>query len=152
MDLWSTLVSEKNNPRSEVLINIDEIDNYAAIRRGDFKYIIGSTKSGEFWYGETGRPDQQNVEGISQEYRPQEALMSKAGIAISGVITAQQVKEIRASRESKTPDWKPKVKMLTSEDILKLRKDAELKCNIKKEDEVFIIITSLIPFYHLQIN
>ena len=136
MDLWSTIVSEKNNPRSEVLINIDEIENYAAIRRGDFKYVIGSVKNGEFWYGETGRPEQEEIEGISPEYKPQEILMSRAGIAISGVITSEQVKDIRAFRKSKISGWKPRVQMLTSHNILKLRRDAELKCNVKKEDEV----------------
>ncbi|XP_043483335.1 arylsulfatase B-like isoform X2 [Leptopilina heterotoma] len=136
-DLWSTLVTEKNNPRSEILINIDEIANYAAIRRGDFKYVIGSTKNGELWYGETGREEEQQIEGCLPTYNPQEILMSKAGVAISGAITSKQIQQMRIVRENESsPSLKSKIQILLQSEIIKLRNDAEVICNVKKEDEV----------------
>ncbi|XP_051172962.1 arylsulfatase B-like isoform X2 [Leptopilina boulardi] len=138
IDLWSTIIAEKNNPRSEILINIDEIANYAAIRRGDFKYVIGSTKNGELWYGETGRQENQETEGCLPIYNPQEILMSKAGVAISGIITSKQIQRMRIVRENKSspPSWKSKIQILAPSEIIRLRGDAEIICNIRKEDEV----------------
>lgn len=137
--MWSTLVTEKNNPRSEILINIDEIANYAAIRRGDFKYVIGSTKNGDLWYGETGRVEEQEIEGCLPTYNPQEILMSKAGVAISGAITTKQIQQMRIVRENESsPSFKSKIKILLQSEITKLRSDAEVICTVKKEDEVSI--------------
>jgi arylsulfatase B len=41
-DLWPALSLNATSPRSEVLHNIDEVDQYAALTRGDWKYITGA--------------------------------------------------------------------------------------------------------------
>jgi len=41
-DLWPSLSLNASSPRSEVLHNIDEVDQYAALTRGDWKYITGA--------------------------------------------------------------------------------------------------------------
>ncbi|KAL6264453.1 hypothetical protein P5V15_004562 [Pogonomyrmex californicus] len=38
-NMWPALMSDRLNPRREILINIDDISNYSAIRHGNFKYI-----------------------------------------------------------------------------------------------------------------
>ncbi|XP_015600611.1 arylsulfatase B isoform X2 [Cephus cinctus] len=142
VDMWSALVAEKTSPRSEIVINIDDIENYAAIRRGDFKYVIGTTNNGEEWYGETGRPGREDVEGSLPEYVPDLVLRSRAGIAISGVITASQLVELRKLREGKLAASEElgtrrlTTRLLTPMDILRLRSAAELKCNVKEEEKV----------------
>ncbi|XP_012279683.1 arylsulfatase B [Orussus abietinus] len=136
VDVWPALVSDKVSPRSEAVVNIDEIDDYSAIRRGDFKYILGSTKTGEEWYGEAGRADRSQSEGTSPGYKPEEILGSKVGVAISGVITAKQVLEVRKLREAKVSSGELNARMLTTSDILRMRSEAELKCNTKEEEKV----------------
>lgn len=123
---------EKNNPRTEILINIDEIDNYSAIRRNDFKYLIGSVKNGDFWYGETGRPMNFSIEGISPKFNPQNVLQSKAGIAISQ-LNLSSIHEIDEKNISQKRNYIESQERLTSREILLLRRDAELICNLKKE-------------------
>lgn len=101
VDMWPSISGEpaaapvhlQGSPRSEVLVNIDPIFNYSAIRRGEFKYVLGSVGNGEEWYGETGRPEEAEIEGRSPAYDPEAVLMSKAGMAISGLLTAKQVGE-----------------------------------------------------------
>jgi len=41
-DLWPSLSLNASSPRSEVLHNIDVVDQYAALTRGDWKYITGA--------------------------------------------------------------------------------------------------------------
>lgn len=41
VDQWPTLSQERPSARLEVLHNIDDIDKYAALRRGDWKYVTG---------------------------------------------------------------------------------------------------------------
>lgn len=97
VDMWPSISGEttKNdnngNNRAEVLVNIDPIFNYSAIRRGDFKYVLGTVGNGEEWYGETGRIENAIDEGQSPFYDPDHVLMSKVGTAISGLLTAKQV-------------------------------------------------------------
>ncbi|XP_043483338.1 arylsulfatase B-like [Leptopilina heterotoma] len=123
-NLWSTLVTEENNPRDEIIINIDEIDNYSAIRKGDFKYLNGSAKNGDSWYGDTGRPEKFPTEGVSPKFNPEDVLQSKVGIAIS---------QLNLSSIQGTDEKNPSHKMtLTSREILTLRRDAELICNLKQ--------------------
>ncbi|XP_076664644.1 arylsulfatase I isoform X2 [Andrena cerasifolii] len=138
-DLWPALVADKISSRSEIVINIDDLDNYAAIRRGDFKYVIGQTDTGGAWVGASGQP----FEGISPEYDPKTVLYSKTGVAISGIITARQAMELnkRRKRNLKNVDkatLKTNLpeKMLTADKVLELRQKAQIKCNVKEKDKV----------------
>ncbi|XP_076633117.1 arylsulfatase I [Colletes latitarsis] len=138
-DLWSALVSDKISSRSEILINIDDLDNYAAIRRGDFKYVIGQTETGGAWVGASGQPS----EGISPEYDLNKVLQSKVGVAIAGVITARQATELNERRKRNVRNVNDaalktnfREKILTGDNILELRQRARIKCNVKQEDKI----------------
>lgn len=41
MDLWASLSQDSDSPRTEVFVNYDEIENYAALRVGPWKYVSG---------------------------------------------------------------------------------------------------------------
>lgn len=42
VNVWDALSEDKPSPRKEILYNIDDVGNpYAAIRRGDWKYVTG---------------------------------------------------------------------------------------------------------------
>ncbi|XP_053973145.1 arylsulfatase B-like [Hylaeus volcanicus] len=138
-NLWPALVSNKISSRSEILINIDDLSNYAAIRRGDFKYVIGETDTGSAWLGASGDPS----EGVSPEYDPYKVLHSKAGVAIAGVITTSQAMELnekkkRVMRNANDIGLKTNFRdgILTAEEITKLRRSAQIKCNVHQKDEV----------------
>ncbi|XP_076302382.1 arylsulfatase I isoform X2 [Lasioglossum baleicum] len=135
-NLWPALVSNKQSPRSEIVININDVDNYTAIRRGDFKYVIGQTETGSSWLGATG----DSSEGVPPAYNPDKILHSKTGIAISGIITARQAIELRERRKRNVDDTTLKgnfrEKMLTADEILELRRRAQVKCNVREEDKI----------------
>lgn len=138
-DLWPALVSDKISSRSEILINIDDLGNYAAIRRGDFKYVIGETETGSAWVGASGHPS----EGVTPEYDPNKVLHSKTGVAIAGVITTRQAMELndrrkRNIRNVNDPALRTnfREKILNADNILQLRQRAQIKCNVKQEDKV----------------
>lgn len=42
IDMWTTLSENLPSPRIEVLHNIDPIEDYAALRRGEWKYVTGA--------------------------------------------------------------------------------------------------------------
>lgn len=70
-----------------MLYNIDDIDNYAAIRRGDFKYVLGTTDNGkeDQWYGDKGEGD--------YHYSEEDVLMSHTATALAGLVTERQIAE-----------------------------------------------------------
>lgn len=133
---WQSLVSDAPSVRQEVLINIDDVSNYAAIVRSDFKYVIGSSSDSNEWYGETGRSDKNNDEGKSPDYKPDDVLSSKAGIAISAFVTSQQMLQLKKIRGGEMAEAEFNVTLLNSDDVYRLRNDAEVKCNVQEEDKV----------------
>ncbi|XP_014609673.1 PREDICTED: arylsulfatase B-like [Polistes canadensis] len=134
-DLWENIVENRNSPRTEILINIDDISDYAAIRYKNFKYITGNVGVDD-WLGESGKPSEEF--GFPPAYNPNQILQSKAGIALAGVMTTREIIESRRKRRnvSVANDTKKEFqkKILTADQLLDLRKKAELKCNVKKED------------------
>ncbi|XP_076376940.1 arylsulfatase I isoform X2 [Megalopta genalis] len=136
-DLWPALVSNGQSPRSEIVININDVDNYTAIRRGDFKYVIGQTQTGGSWVGATG----DSSEGVSPKYIPEKVLHSKTGVAISGVLTARQAIELRERRKRNADGATSKAnfrekKILTGDEILLLRRRAQIKCSARNEEKI----------------
>lgn len=140
-DLWQALVSDKISSRSEIVLNIDDLSNYAAVRRGDFKYVIGQTDTGSAWLGASGEPS----EGMSPTYDAYKVLYSKAGAAISGVITTSQAMELKERKKRNVRNVNDaslkrnfQEMILTTETMLKSRRKAQIKCNVKEEDRVSI--------------
>lgn len=136
INMWSALSSGKQSPRSEVLINVDDIENYAAIRRGDFKYVIGITSTGKSWLGENGRPELENGDGTLPIQDPEMILKSRTGVALTGVITARQVKDLKNIRDNKLIGVEIGGKILKDSIIQTMRIEATLNCNIAEADKV----------------
>ncbi|XP_015172105.1 PREDICTED: arylsulfatase B-like isoform X2 [Polistes dominula] len=136
-DLWESIVENRNSPRTELLINIDDISDYAAIRYKNFKYITGNVDVND-WLGESGKPNEEF--GFPPAYDPNQILQSKAGIAFAGVMTNQEIIESRRKRRNigvaNNTNKEFQKKILTADQLLDLRKKAELKCNVKKVDMI----------------
>ncbi|KAK5643823.1 hypothetical protein RI129_007668 [Pyrocoelia pectoralis] len=121
-DMWKTISEEAESPRTELLYNIDSESNYAAIRRGDWKYIDGTTPAKEdFWYGSSGK---------EKEYHYDETLIlnSETATAIAGVITAMQIKEKGLLKKSTYNESDFTKQLLKLDSILSLRKLATVTC------------------------
>ncbi|KAI4495541.1 hypothetical protein M0802_008553 [Mischocyttarus mexicanus] len=131
-DFWESIVENRTSPRTEILINIDDIEDYAAIRYKDFKYIEGNVGVDD-WLGESGKPSKEY--GFPPAYGPNQILQSKAGIALAGVTTTQEIIESRRKRRNidigNDTNKEFQKKILTVDQLLDLRSKAELKCNIK---------------------
>lgn len=91
IDMWDALSNDQKSPRVEMLYNIDDIDNYAAIRKGEWKYVYGTIAKGQLdkWYGDSGL-------GSQYTYDEELVMKSKANIALVGAITRLQISEKKA--------------------------------------------------------
>ncbi|XP_028982499.1 arylsulfatase B isoform X2 [Diachasma alloeum] len=119
-DMWPTIVDNEEAPRTEVLINIDEISNYSAIRSGNFKYLVGYPGRVTGWYGNLSASND-----IDLNYQPENVLRSKAGAAMIGLTTERQL-----SNSSNN------VKVLTPSKINRLRSEATLYCNVAENQMI----------------
>ncbi|PVD33962.1 hypothetical protein C0Q70_05224 [Pomacea canaliculata] len=63
LNLWRTLSEGEPSPRTEFVYNIDEVDQNAAIRMGDYKLIVGEPGRFNDWY-----PLPQNGTPLPEEY------------------------------------------------------------------------------------
>ncbi|KAF6199735.1 hypothetical protein GE061_006033 [Apolygus lucorum] len=129
VDMWRSLSEDKPSPRKEVLYNIDDVGNpYAAIRRGDWKYVSGSATGNRNngWYGESGSDSKIG-------YHPEDVLMSKAGVAISAYIIKQQIQhKIRTESEANSvlDEEEAPPRLLDTEEMLRLRRQAVVECGV----------------------
>uniref|UniRef100_A0A161M804 Arylsulfatase b n=1 Tax=Triatoma infestans TaxID=30076 RepID=A0A161M804_TRIIF len=105
MDLWSSLSHGTLSHRSFVLHNIDDVYNNSALTIGHWKIVKGTTYQGSWdgWYGPSGR-------STGQLYDIARVIKSSAGQAVA-----------------------PFTKALTPMMILKLRDEAEIKCDFSKQ-------------------
>ncbi|GFV54965.1 arylsulfatase B [Trichonephila clavipes] len=65
--IWDALVTNSPSPRSEILHNIDPIDNVSSLRRGDLKLITGNLTSGvETWSGKAVLEDMDKPQSMDE--------------------------------------------------------------------------------------
>ncbi|EZA54320.1 Arylsulfatase B [Ooceraea biroi] len=123
-DIWTALVSDarKTSSRYAVLINIDDIYDYAAIRHGTFKYINGKSELHSAWIVDSGRS---NVEQRSP-YDPDQVLQSRAGITIAWMQTIRHVLERKREKAA--------LNQIVCQ-ILQLRREAQIHCNVTEQDK-----------------
>ncbi|XP_028050457.1 uncharacterized protein LOC105832676 [Monomorium pharaonis] len=126
-NIWPTLESDKLNLRQEVLINIDDINGYSAIRRGNFKYVNGETPLRFTWIGDSGKSPDEN----RPSYDPEKVLYSKAGIAF-----AETIKQISKQKVNQLQVDITRESILTSNKILQLRQQAEVHCNVTEQEKI----------------
>ncbi|XP_063972439.1 arylsulfatase B-like [Diachasmimorpha longicaudata] len=119
-NMWPTITDNDTAPRTEVLINIDGISNYSAIRSGDFKYVVGYPGRVTGWYGNLSTSGD-----VYQDYQPENVLRSKAGVAMIGLLTERQLSNSANN-----------VPMLTHSDIRGLRSAATLSCGVAEGQEI----------------
>lgn len=141
INMWPSLISGVESPRSEILLNIDPVMNYSAIRRGDLKYILGDMDTGDEWYGDSGRDENKDKEGVSPAYDAEAVLKSKVAMVISGEITLQQASSVKRIRNATYEEVDiTTVMQLTVDEILQLRSQADLKCRVRNDEKVSVAL------------
>ncbi|CAB0000909.1 unnamed protein product [Nesidiocoris tenuis] len=131
VNVWDALSEDKPSPRKEILYNIDDVGNpYAAIRRGDWKYVTGSAtgERNNGWYGESG-------ENSGLTYRTEDVLMSRAGVAISAYVIKRQIQHRIASEQNEVTEVDAPPTLLDAMEIHKLRQRATVGCGSLNETE-----------------
>ncbi|XP_049861527.1 arylsulfatase B-like [Schistocerca gregaria] len=103
MDMWPELVVGGSHPRAELLVNIDEQAENAAVRVGDWKLVRGTQNTQEY-LGATGSEDGASTPA----YSPEQVLSSAAGVAVSSVLSnstpAEVILRLRAEATVSCPD------------------------------------------------
>ncbi|KAF5269793.1 hypothetical protein FQA39_LY08574 [Lamprigera yunnana] len=130
-DMWNSISEDAESTRTEMVYNIDEIENYAAVRRGEWKYVHGTTAIGELdsWYGSTGK-------NKNYTYDESTILMSEVGSALAGYITSVQIQEKHANKLKSISEEHYNNKLLNINKISTLRKSAALDCGTVDSDNL----------------
>lgn len=97
-NVWPSISSDAESPRTEILHNIDDIYGNAALTIDNWKILNGTTYNGQWdnWYGPSGREQSYNASAVRS---------SRAGKALRSI-----------------------KKCADEEEIKKLRQEAEVKC------------------------
>ncbi|XP_060531071.1 arylsulfatase J-like isoform X2 [Cylas formicarius] len=130
-DQWRAISEDEKSPRTDMLLNIDDVWNYGAIRQGDWKYIYGSTSQGlaDRWYGNDGKD--------SDYFYDEEAVLKSAtGSALAGIITYQQINE-KNENLKRHVNQNFTINLLDAHKVKALREAATVKCKkLQPEDQL----------------
>ncbi|XP_049860288.1 arylsulfatase B-like isoform X1 [Schistocerca gregaria] len=121
VNAWPQLVTGFGSPRSELLINVDEVVGNAAIRLDDWKLVRGrqNSASDTGYQGSTGREDA----GYTPVYTPEQVLSSATGRAISSALgnstPAEVMLRLRAEATVSCPDrpQQPRCAVVNGSDV-----------------------------------
>lgn len=130
--MWQILVTSGISLRHKIIINIDDISNYEAIRCDSFKYVKGETEARFAWVGDSGETYQRQL------YNPEKVLHSKAGIAITQATKWTLERRKKADKSNVTIENSVK-NVLTPKKIFRLRKQAKVHCNVTEQQKVSFV-------------
>ena len=120
INMWTSISENTDSPRSEFLYNVDDVWDYGAVRRGDWKYLYGTVNKKDFWYGSSG-----NASHYS--YDLDDVLKSKVATALAGLITYQQIYDVKNNSSVM-------VEIVNENTIKEIRHRARLMCRKEVED------------------
>ncbi|XP_018331773.1 arylsulfatase B isoform X2 [Agrilus planipennis] len=130
IDMWQAISEDAPGSRTEMLYNIDPVYSYASIRKGDWKYINGSTsKKNDGWKGSSGRSE-------LYKYDEKSVLSSKVAVAVAGMITSKQIQEKYSNDQHKVNESASTFKFLDSNVISQIRKEATVNCGHPNIEEM----------------
>ncbi|GIX76166.1 arylsulfatase J [Caerostris extrusa] len=66
VNMWKALMYNLPSPRIEILHNIDPLNGMSALRRGDYKLVIGTTGDANAWYKPSGFDDFETPPSIDE--------------------------------------------------------------------------------------